>query len=142
MLIIDSTTALARALDQPIDPALKELLGTRRDQMAGAADIGDVARFHIVDGSDSLTSIEAAIGFPLLTADLEAAASNSSDATPNWDWSWHHDEGWTEVVFNLSEDGPADVLLVPDTDDIDPALSALLQEFAAPALERFGTAIA
>jgi hypothetical protein len=43
---------------------------------------------------------------------------------PFREWREHR-AGWIEFVFVLSDDGPAHVLLLPDRNDIDPALLAL-----------------
>lgn len=115
MLIIDSTAAMARALDQPLDPDLKRLLGLRRDQLAEA-------RFIVVDASDTIASIERAIGFPLLL-----------DDQPTWEWAERHGSV-IEVAFIFGD--AADVLLVPDRDGTDAALIALLHLHAAEDLER------
>lgn len=126
MLIIDTPAALARALDQPLDPDLRRLLELRREQ-AGAG--LEAARFIIVEVADTTASVEAAIGFPLLLHD-------GGDVAPAWEWAERHDGGWIEVVFVLSDDGPADVLLVPERDGTDADLINLLHLHAADDLER------
>ena len=120
MRILDSAAALADALARPLDSALRQLLLLRRDQLGG--DIEDVARFIIIEPPDSAAEVEAAIGFPMLLDDM-----------PAWEWSERHDD-WTEVVFVFGE--AADVLLIPDRDDLDPALTALMLDHIAPADDR------
>ena len=120
MRIMDSAQALADALARPLDPALRRLLLLRRDQLGG--DVDDIARFIVVEPPDSAADVEAAIGFPLLL-----------DGLPAWEWSERHD-GWIEVVFVFGE--AADVLLVPDRDDLDPTLTALMLDHIATADDR------
>lgn len=123
MLIIDTAAAMAHALDRPLDPDFRQLLTLRRDQA------GDAARFIVVQPGDTIISIEEAIGFPVMLHD-------GDDAAPAWEWAQRHDGGWIEVVFVLSDDGPADVLLVPDRDGTDADLIALLHIHTAADLER------
>lgn len=118
MNIIDTHTAMARALDQPLDPGLKRLLALRRDQMAGDGEV----RFVVVEASDTTTDIEATIGFPLLL-----------DDQPQWEWVERHGD-IIEVAFIFGE--AADVLLVPNHDDTDANLIALLRLHAADELDR------
>lgn len=126
MYIIDTPTAMARALDQPLDSALRRVLITRWPDVR---ENSDAARFVIVEHGDCVASVEAAIGFPLLLHD-------GSDSAPAWEWAERHDGGWIEVVFVLSDDGPAEVLLVPERDGTDADLIALLHLHAAHDLER------
>lgn len=121
MLIIDSAQALAAALPRPLDPHLARLLALRRDQLGG--DIEDAARFIVVEPPDTVAAVEEAIGFPLLL-----------DGAPAWEWSERHDGGWSEVVFTFGD--TADVLLVPDLDDLDPALTTVLRRHIASADDR------
>lgn len=127
MKIIDSAPALAVALARPLDPYLARLLTHRRDQLDG--DIEDAARFIIVEPPDTLAAIEEAVGFPLTWTDADHPG-------PTWEWAERHNGGWTEIVFILSDDGAAEVLLVPDRDDLDPALTAIIREHVAPADDR------
>ncbi len=117
MLRIDTTTELTYANNELRDPYVQRLLTTRRDQLGDHME--EAARFLIVEPPDTLGDVEAAIGFPL-----------TIDGEPTWEWIERHDGGWTEIVFILSDDGPADVLLVPTETDLDADLIALLQRHA------------
>lgn len=100
MYIIDTAAAMARALDQPLDPDLRRLLKLRRDQMAGHE---EAARYVVVEAGDTVASIEAAIGFPLVL-----------DDQPAWEWAERHEGKIWEVVLVLSDDGPAEVLIADE----------------------------
>lgn len=123
MLIIDSSSALARALDQPIDPHLKRLLTLRRDQLLADAvnELADIACFVCVLPGDSLEAVEKAAGFPIV-----------ADGSPTFEWCLDH-RGWLEAPIILSDDGYGVVLLVMDDPATDPALLAVLREHAAKA---------
>lgn len=138
MLIIDSTAAMAVALDQPLDPALRRLLTTRRDQLAGAGDLGHAARFLVVEPRDTLADVEAALGFPIITGVEDGVRLDDPDAVPCWEWAENHDGGWVEAAFVYSEDGAADVLLVCEGQGIDPNLIALLRHHAPYGHENLG----
>ena len=118
MIIIDSAKALAVAFARPLDTNLARLLMLRRGQLGG--DVQDAACFIILEPPDTLADVEAAVGFPMLL-----------DGVPTWEWAERHDGGWTEVVFVFGDS--ADVVLVPDGDDTDPTLIAIIQEHVTPA---------
>ncbi len=128
-MIIDTSAAFAPALERPIDAHLPAPLILRRDQLGG--DIEDAARFFVVEPVDSIADVEAAVGFPLVI-----------DDAPSWEWIERHEGGWIEIAFVFSDDGPADVLLVPDRTTIDPALADLLHRYAPAAHEATGTTTA
>ena len=123
MLNITNSAAWARALDSPIDLALKGLLRLRGDQLmtdtGGEYDLGDLVQFVVVGPGDTITRIEAAAGYPVVTS-------------PAFEWVAEHD-GWYEAVTILSDDGFGIVLLVPDIEGVNPALLALLRSHVTPA---------
>ncbi|TPG13197.1 hypothetical protein [Sphingomonas oligophenolica] len=115
MLVIDSTIAMARAMERPIDDDLKRLLTLRRDQLTHNTDddLGTLALFIVVAPGDSLSTIEARAGYPVIT-------------TGAVEWVQQHGH-WFEAVAILSDDGFATVLLVQDEYGIDPQLLACLR---------------
>ena len=113
MLTLTDRAALRRTLLDPrLDPHLRAVLRLRHDQLGGAG-----ADFHVAQAGDSLADAEAAVGLPLTLDDV-----------PTWEWIERHAGGVTEVVLVLSDDGPAQVLLVPD--GACPAVADLLREHA------------
>lgn len=103
--------ALRRAaFDATLDPHLRAVLRLRLEQLGGAC-----AHFYVVPPGDGVADAEAAVGFPL-----------TIDGQPSWEWLERHPGGWAEAVFVLSDDGPAQVLLVPDAS----AITDLLREHA------------
>lgn len=102
MLTLTDRDALRRAIRDPaLDLHLRAALLLRFEQMGGAG-----ADFHVLQPGDALADAEAAVGFPL-----------TLDGAPCWEWAERHPGGWNEVVLILSDDGPAQVLLVPDGAD-------------------------
>lgn len=110
--LTDRPSIRAAARDPTLDPHLRAALTLRFEQLGG---IG--ADFHVVQSGDTLADAEAAIGYPLVIDDV-----------PTWEWTQRHPGDVVEIVLILSDDGPAQVLLVPDKQGIDPALIALGRE--------------
>jgi len=136
MILIDTDAALARALDQPLDPDLKRLLAHRRDQFRSpTTPLETVARFAIVEPSDTAMSAQADFGMTFMSNLVDNSTFGDPDFAPSSEWMLDHGR-WIETVFILSDDGFADVLWVPNSDSIDADLIALFRAFATPARER------
>jgi len=116
MLQLRSSVALARALDQPIDPDLRELLALRIGQL-GLEELADTAWFAIVQPGDTVGDVEAELGFPL-----------SMEGEPTFEWMQAHAGGIYELTFIFSDDH-AHVLLVQERGGIDASLLALCREY-------------
>jgi len=112
MQLLDTYEALARAAATTPDPQLRRILELRCDQLGppGSWEPENLARFHVVEPGDTLADIEAALGF----APLVNYVDDPDSAFPP-EWAEDHG-GWLELVFILSDDGPAEVLLVPEND--------------------------
>lgn len=120
MLIIRNAADLARALDSPTDPQLKQLLAVRRDQLftdtGGDYELGELVQFVVAEPDDKIATIEADIGFPLFTE-------------PAFEWVQDHG-GWFEGIVILSDDGFGIALFVPDGDGIDPRMLTVMRDQA------------
>lgn len=118
MQIIRTWADLAHYVNGPIDPDIKCLLLTRRDQLMEFGDLTDLGTFALVQPGDRLCDIEAELGFSIVI-----------DAVPAWEWIERHGAIWEAPVI-LSDDGFGNVLIVPDVEGIDPRLLALCREHA------------
>lgn len=120
MLIIRNAADLARALDSPTDPQLKQLLAVRRDQLltdtGGDYELGELVQFVVAQPHDKVIAIETNIGFPLFTE-------------PAFEWVQDHG-GWFEGIVILSDDGFGIALFVPDRDGIDPGMLSVMRDQA------------
>lgn len=116
MHIITDAAAMADALASSLDPAVKRLLAQRRDQLLadtdGNYDLGELAHWIVVAPGDPFAAIEAAAGFPL-------------DEHP-WEWVLDH-HGVFEAPIIVSDCGFGIVLIVPDSEGVDPTLISLLR---------------
>ncbi len=108
MLSIRSSGDLARALTRPLDPPLRRLLLTRRDQL-GDADLADVAHLIVVRPTDTLAAVEAEAGF-VIGGDESLI-----------EWVQLHECRWLEAVATLTDDYSV-ALFVPDRVNIDPGI--------------------
>ena len=88
-------------LDPTLDLHLRALLRLRFEQLGGTG-----ADFHVVQPGDTLVSAEEAVGWTM-----------TYEGQPCFEWIRLHPGGIAEVTFVLSDDGPAQVLIVPDTAD-------------------------
>lgn len=118
MLIIRNWEELADWLARPIHPDIASLLQIRRDQLKEYDELMDIGTFAIVEPGDTLANIELALGFSITV-----------DGSPTWEWVLRHGAIF-EAPLILSDDGFGHVLIVPDTEGIDPVLLALCREHA------------
>ena len=125
MLIIDSPATIARALDSPLASNIKHLLTLRRDLI-------DLATFVIATPGDSMADIEAAAGIPIATNLVDGSRYGDPDYMPSFEWALDHG-GVYELPFILSDDGAAVVLIVPDSEGIDPVLLSMARDHAEKA---------
>ena len=111
MHIIDSNAAMAHVLAITLNPWLRRRLLLHREQHREAGcDIGELGPILLIEPGDSLASIEQAAGTTVASG-----------------WEYHQaDHGWHEFVFVTSDDGAGAVLFIPDRDDMDAALLAII----------------
>lgn len=102
-------------LDSTLDPTVERLVRERLDMLAEYDE--ELARFIVPEPGDCMEAVEEEIGFPF--------------ADPSWEWMIDHG-GLFEAPFILSDDGFAHVLLVTDSDGIDPGLITLCRAHAEP----------
>lgn len=125
MLFLANGGSLARALHLPIDLRLKRLLIERRDQLGG--DIKDLARFIIIQPGDSLTEFERELGW-LVFENPEGYRFGDPHYYPDWEWLADHGHCF-EMVFILTDDGFAHVVLVEQSLGVDPDLLRLCEMY-------------
>ncbi len=111
MIVIRTAEEMARALDSPLDPKLKQRLKGHWDRLSEYEDyeLSELAVLVIVQPGDTLEQAEAAFGQPLVRNSRfcylpELAEQHGS---------------WIECTFILSDDGFGLILLVqvdPNTD--------------------------
>lgn len=131
MLTITDGESLARALNQPIDPQLKQLLMLRRDQLAEFQDLTEIAHFVIVEPGDSLGALERELGFSVFQNPVDGRRFGDPEFSPGWEWLADHGHCF-EMVFVYTDDGFGHVVIVPNEPGIDPELLRLCQAYSEP----------
>ena len=111
MIVIRTAEEMARALDSPIEPILKQRLQGHWDRLSEWEDyeLDELAVFLIVQPGDTLEQAEAAFGQPLIRDSRFCFLPELVE----------QHGGWMEVTFILSDDGFGLILLVqvdPKTD--------------------------
>ena len=122
MLTITDGGSLSRALKLSIDLRLKQLLIERRDQLGG--DIAGGARFVIVQPGDSLQALEAELNFSVFQNPGDGTRLVDPDFTPGWEWIEDHGHCF-ELIFIMTDDGFAHVVIVQNVQGVDLALLKL-----------------
>lgn len=118
MQSIRTWTELADWLEHPTHPDIAALLQLRRDQLRPLGALIDIGTFIVVQPGDTVGGIEAALGVAI-----------TSDGSPTWEWVLRHGAIF-EAPIILSDNGFGHVLIVPDTQGIDPQLLALCRAHA------------
>ncbi len=125
MLTIKDGGSLARALNLPIDPRLKQLLMECGDQLSG--EIKDNARSLIIQPGDSIKALEPGLGWSFVTTP-EGHSFGGPDYYPGW--AWLADHGYCfKMDFILTDYGFAHVALVPKQAGINPKVLQLFAEY-------------
>jgi hypothetical protein len=100
---------------------LRRLLERRFRQLQS----DDWGEFILVEPGDGLSELDRRFGGWLL--------SESGEFDPPYEWLAHHPGARCyELVLILSDDGRADVLIVPDEITVDPTIRAFCRAHAVP----------
>jgi hypothetical protein len=128
---IRNNADMDRALVSLLDPALRRLLTLRRDQLAeDGLDLDEIVHIIIVQSGDTLAEVEAEAGVAIATNLVDGSRLGDPEFEPLFETVTRKD-GWLEAVMITSDSGFGLVLFVPDTIDVDPAISLLLRRHAA-----------
>lgn len=125
MLLIRTAEELARALDSPLQHALKEVLAAHRERLSECEgyDLSELAEFAIVEPGDTLQDLASIIEVEV--GEGGAAAAQFSRIP---EYVEQH-ATVIELVFILSDTGFGLVLLISSADTIDPAIRALAMSY-------------
>lgn len=115
MLSLCSDQAIAKASISHPDARLRRLLKKRIEQLSAHVPVSETAHFYVIEHGDPLDVIAAVLGCPILTNPTDGVRYPHPHFSPWWEWLEAHD-GWFEAVFLMSDEGVADVVLVPNDD--------------------------
>ena len=123
----DSAAARAFLVAGP-DAELAELINTRVNELAEYTDeIGDLVTFIVIQAGDAIETIDAALGFGILSNRFDRIPFGAPGFTPSWDSLAEHAD-WFELTYVLSDDGFGIVVYVPRT--AAPELLAMCSRYA------------
>lgn len=130
MIVIRTAEEMARALDSPLDPELKQLLAANWERLSEyeGYDLCELAEFAIVQSGDTLQDLSRIVEIELGEGGAAPVFFSGPEAV-------EQHESYIELVFVLSDFGEGIVLLIPTASAIDPLILQLakrnLSEFAA-----------
>jgi len=124
MLVISDPSSLSRIAD----PEVRALIERRLEEYGSDADL---ATFVVVEPGDPLESLDAQLGFPVLSNRFDGARHGDPGFAPSFELAEDHG-GLFELVFVLADFGDGVIVLVPKGGGADPRLLALCAEYAVP----------
>ncbi len=133
MLSLHEKSHFTHLSDYSPQPAVAALLNLRIAQLtrADGIDLSDATHFLVIQPGDTMATVKQEVGFTPLTNLSDGSSYGSADFTPSWEWIENH-YGCFELVYIVSNDGFAFVLIVEDRPGVDPALLALCRRYCNP----------
>ena len=135
MLTIYDSAAMASVLSGPIDSDLKAILLGRLELLYPEFadwDLADLAHFIVVEPGDSIDAIESELGISPFVNLVDDTRFPDPGFEPSWEYCIARN-GWFDLTFALCDSGLGLVLLVSDSDLVDPDLLELCRAYATPA---------
>lgn len=133
MVIVTDTSDLPRIAN----PAIRQLVELRLQQLAPDASPSSPCEFIVVEGGEAVSEIEQAAGFPILSGLFDDLPFGHPDFQPCSEILEEHRNAHSriyEMVFIGSDDGAATSIWIPEGETIDADLLAMCHAFATPAM--------
>lgn len=133
MLVVTHPSDLPRIAN----PAIRQLVALRFQQLAPDASPSSPCEFIVVEGGEAVSEIEQAAGYPILTSLFDELPYTDPDFQPCSEIFEEHQYGNTcfyEMVFLGSDDGAATSIWIPDEKGISPDLLSVCRSWATPAV--------
>ena len=129
MQICRDTDSIYEALRSSQDAELNQLMSAHieRLQECGDMDLGELVHFVVFEQGDSITDLDAALGFPIMTNRFDNTRFGQAGFMPSWETVEAHIL-WFECVYVLRDDGFGVVVFVPANTDSE--LLPMLQRYA------------
>jgi hypothetical protein len=120
-------------IDTLADTELRQLLHTYVEQYRQYPDypLQDLVHFIVVQEGDSIDSIDAALGYPILGNRFTGETPCDPGFAPDFEISQEH-QGWFELVYVRGDDGYGCQVFVPKSHEIDPQLLAFCAAYVSP----------
>ena len=129
MISLPTYAAMKAALLQIQDKTLYRIVNDRLSD-AVACGCEHMTHILIIEPGNGEAEFLREAAFTPFRNPLSDTRYGQSGFEPHWDWAGQH-QGWFEWLTCIGNAGFAFIVLVPDRDDIDPMLLAMLREFIA-----------
>ena len=117
-------------IDQISNPAIKELVLARINDLGGVAfDADELGYFLVVESSDTLEVLSAQLGFDLLRNRFTGIPFNATGFTPSFEFIEEFPACY-DMVFVLDDTGIGVEIFVPKEEGIDSDLTAMCRMYA------------
>jgi len=129
MQILNDLKSIEHSVKSLLDRELRELLLAHVEKLSEyeGYDLGELVSFVVVDCNDTVSDLDAALGFPVMANRFDGCRYGEPGFTPSWEVIEEH-SNWFEMVYVLSDDGFGVVVFVPK--HADPELLQMLQQYA------------
>ncbi len=124
MLVIRDPSSLSHLPD----PDVRGLIQQRMDEYGPDADL---ATFVVVEPGDPLESLDAQLGFSVLSNRFDGTRHGDPGFSPSFEVAEDHG-GVFEMVFVLADYGDGVLVFVPKRDGVDGELQAHCRTYATP----------
>jgi hypothetical protein len=124
MLVISDPSALSKVAD----PAVRRLIEQRIEEYGADADL---ATFIVVEPGDPPDSLDAQLGFPILSNRFDGKRHGDPGFAPSFEVLEEH-AGCYEMVFVLADYGDGVLVFIPKHDGVNADLQALCRTYATP----------
>ena len=126
MLSLPNLYAIEAVLAGPLDSKLRQLLS---DRLTDAIACGCEHLTHLIicEPGDTEADFRREGAFSPFCNPLSDTRYGDPGFEPHWDWAGCHD-GFYEWLTCIGNDGFAFIVLVPDSEGVDPQLLAMLRE--------------
>ncbi|WP_097092230.1 hypothetical protein [Novosphingobium sp. Chol11] len=131
MLLIPDSLTMRQVIDVATNDTLRDILMQRLDQLGSIEgyDLGDLAHFIIMQSTDNLADLDAALGFSVLDNFVDRTPYGDPDFIPSTEWIADHGS-WYELTYVLTDDGFGWGIFVPKAEGMDERLLAMCAEFS------------
>ena len=119
------------------NPAIRQLVALRLQQLIPNATPATPCEFIVVEGGEAVSEIDQAAGLPILTGLFDNLPFEHPDFYPCTEILEEHRNEHTsifEMVFISNDDGATTAIFVPDQEGIAPDLLAMCRSCATPAV--------
>jgi hypothetical protein len=127
------TIADGEALPRALDPYLRELITLRVSQLRRNYDgpLNEIVCFYVVEAGDSQEQVAEALGFSPLKNVVDGTEFGDPDFTPSFETISCYGDLF-EIVYIFTDDGFAQVLLVPNDPSTEFDLHMFCLSFGCP----------